>query len=318
MPEEATQRFTGAYAPADGADRGLDRLRAAAARAHADDGGDSVVGMSRSARLRAAAFVAAVMVTLRAGRHATALGYLTPEAGAGYALGVIGSAIMLLLLLYPLRKRWRALQRWGAVRNWFRIHMILGIIGPLCIALHCGMRPGAANSRIALVAMLLVVASGIVGRYLYAQIHHGLYGSRATLVELSLELATSRNRLVEDKLLTPALRQRLLHLGESVDSHPHGVLVSGLQVLGMSVRSRVLGSRLFVRLLAAGWHEERSPLGATRAARIRVSEYLGSVRKLAGFAFYERVFALWHMLHVPLFVLLLISGIVHVVAVHRY
>ena len=316
MLEEATQRFTRGFGSTDGADGGLARLRAAASPAAAPDG--EPVGMSRSARVRAAAFAAAVMVTLRAGRHAAALGYLTPEAGVGYALGVIGSAIMLLLLLYPLRKRWRALQRWGAVRNWFRIHMMLGIIGPVCIALHCGMRPGAANSRIALIAMLLVVASGIVGRYIYAQIHHGLYGSRATLVELSLELATSRNRLVEGNFLTPVLRERLLHLGERVDSHPHGVLVSGLQVLGMSIRSRALGGQLFVRLLAAGWRAEGSALAATRAARIRVSEYLASVRKLAGFAFYERVFALWHMLHVPLFVLLLISGVVHVVAVHRY
>jgi hypothetical protein len=294
----------------------LARLRSAASP-EATQGEDSA-GAARSARLRAAAFVAAVAVLLRAGRHASAIGYLTPEAGVGYGLGVLGAVIMLTLLLYPLRKRWRALQRWGAVRNWFRVHMILGIVGPMCIALHCGLRPGAANSRIALVAMSLVVASGIVGRYIYAQIHHGLYGSRASLVELSLELAASRNRLVEGRLLTHGLRERLLHVGESVDSHPHGVLVSGVQVLWMSLRSRVLGGELFLRLAFAGWRETRSPLESTRAARLRVRDYLRSVRKLAGFAFYERVFALWHMLHVPLFVLLLISGVLHVVAVHRY
>jgi len=269
-------------------------------------------------RLRATVFVATVVLTLRAGRYAADHGYLTPQAGAGYGLGLIGTAIMLLLLLYPLRKRWRLLQRFGAVPSWFRVHMILGIVGPVCIALHCGMRPGAANSRIALLAMLLVVASGIVGRYLYAQIHHGLYGSRATVVELSLELAASRSRLVESRWLTPDLRERLLHLAEHVDSHPHGVLASGVQVLLLSLRSRILGGELFGRIALAGWREAKSPLRETRAMRGRVGEYLESVRKLAGFAFYERIFALWHMLHVPLFVLLLISAVLHVVAVHRY
>ena len=34
--------------------------------------------------------------------------YLTPEQGLGYALGIIGASLMLMLLLYPLRKhaRW--------------------------------------------------------------------------------------------------------------------------------------------------------------------------------------------------------------------
>lgn len=272
----------------------------------------------RPARLRAMVFVAAVVLVLRAGHQAAALGYLTPEGGAGYGLGVLGAGILLSLLLYPLRKRWRPLQRWGAVRGWFRIHMILGIVGPVCIALHCGLRPGAANSRIALIAMTAVVTSGIVGRYIYAQIHHGLYGSRATLVERSLELAASRGRLVEGRLLTHELRARLLELGECVDSHPHDVLRSGLQVLWMSVRSRLLGGALFLRIAAAGWRESRSPLESTRSARARVRDYLRAVRKLAGFAFYERLFALWHMLHVPLFVLLLVSAVVHVIAVHRY
>jgi hypothetical protein len=316
MQEDRMERGVGALTSAGLGTTDLGTLRAAAA-SEAEPGEDAV-GDRRAARLRAAAFLATVVITLRAGRHAATVGYLTPEAGAGYALGVLGAAIMLLLLLYPLRKRWRAMQRWGAVRNWFRVHMILGIVGPVCIALHCGLQPGAANSRIALVAMSLVVASGIVGRYIYAQIHHGLYGSRATMVELSLELAASRHRLVEGRLLTHALRERLLSLGESVDSHPHDVIVSGLHLLWMFVRSRVLGGDLFLRIAFAGWRQSRSPLGATHAARGRVRDYLRSVRKLAGFAFYERVFALWHMLHVPLFVLLLLSGIVHVVAVHRY
>jgi hypothetical protein len=316
MQGETIQRRTRAFASTRLATEVLARIDSAASPEAMQ--GEDDAGSARSARLRAAAFVAAVAVTLRAGRHAAATGYLTPEAGLGYGLGVLGAVTMLTLLLYPLRKRWRALQRWGAVRNWFRVHMILGIVGPVCIALHCGLRPGAANSRIALVAMSVVVASGIVGRYIYAQIHHGLYGSRASLVELSLELAASRNRLVEGRLLTHELRERLLHAGESVDSHPHGVLVSGLQVLSMSLRSRVLGGELFLRIACAGWRETRGPLESTRAARLRVRDYLRSVRKLAGFAFYERVFALWHMLHVPLFVLLLISSVLHVVAVHRY
>ena len=40
--------------------------------------------------------------------------------------------------------------------------------------------------------------------------------------------------------------------------------------------------------------------------------------KVAGFSFFERLLSMWHILHMPLFVMLLIAGIVHVYAVHMY
>ena len=52
--------------------------------------------------------------------------YLTPESGPGYALGIIGAAFMLLLLLYPLRKHARWTRRWGQIKYWFRAHMVFG------------------------------------------------------------------------------------------------------------------------------------------------------------------------------------------------
>lgn len=80
---------------------------------------------------------------------------------------------MLLLILYPLRKRFRILHGLGRVTSWFRIHMVLGILGPTLIILHSNFKIGSLNSRLALFTMLVVVASGIVGRYLYSQVHKG-------------------------------------------------------------------------------------------------------------------------------------------------
>ena len=57
-------------------------------------------------------------------------GHLSAETGAGYWLGIIGAVFMLMLVGYPLRKRLRAFQSIGRVANWFRFHMIIGILGP--------------------------------------------------------------------------------------------------------------------------------------------------------------------------------------------
>ena len=43
-----------------------------------------------------------------------------------------------------------------------------------------------------------------------------------------------------------------------------------------------------------------------------------AARRVAEFESCERLFSAWHILHMPLFVMLVIVGIVHVIAVHVY
>ena len=54
-------------------------------------------------------------------------GRLTAESGLGYWLGIAGGVIMLMLVAYPLRKRFRILHGLGRVANWFRFHVILEV-----------------------------------------------------------------------------------------------------------------------------------------------------------------------------------------------
>jgi hypothetical protein len=49
-----------------------------------------------------------------------------------------------------------------------------------------------------------------------------------------------------------------------------------------------------------------------------VTLHVAAVKKAAALAFYERLFRLWHVLHVPLFFLLVIAAIIHVFAAHYF
>src|SRR5260221_6750738 len=91
---------------------------------------------------------------------------------------------MLALLIYPARKRMPSLAALGTPRAWFKIHMVMGVVGPLCILYHSVYRLGAANSNVALISMLIVARSGLIARYLYGRIHHRLYGRADTLKQL--------------------------------------------------------------------------------------------------------------------------------------
>jgi hypothetical protein len=62
--------------------------------------------------------------------------------------------------------------------------------------------------------------------------------------------------------------------------------------------------------------EQRQRL--TQAAERYVEARLVAARRVAEFEPSERLFAAWHVLHMPLFLMLVVVGIVHVFAVHLY
>jgi len=253
------------------------------------------------------------------------LDLITPEEGVGYWLGIIGGSAMLLLLLYPLRKRIRWLHRFGATRHWFRMHMWLGLLGPLLILYHCNFQLGSFNSKVAMYCMLLVAGSGIVGRHFYSAIHKGLYGRKTSLGELQAELANSIEKSHGLANLMPTLVSRL----GALSSELQGDAV--VRSLGVRRSLRWTFTHVLTRisLMLTARRELRAAAEASdivardyqriHAATSRyVADYTRLMGRVAQFSFYERLFALWHILHLPFFLTMVLSALVHVLAVHMY
>ncbi len=118
------------------------------------------------------------------GSHAHLERYITPQRGLGYWLGIIGGSMMLLLLIYSARKRAPWLRWLGGIPAWFEIHMALGVVGPVLVLFHANFRLGATNSNVALISMLLVAGSGVIGRYIYTRLHARMDGHEDTLEQL--------------------------------------------------------------------------------------------------------------------------------------
>jgi len=265
-----------------------------------------------------------VVAVLLWGSHAHLDNYITPDRGWGYALGIIGGSMMLLLLIYPARKRAVWLRFIGGVPGWFRFHMLLGTFGPVCILFHSNFHLGAANSNVALFCMLTVAGSGVIGRYLYTRIHARLDGGQASLSEL---------RGIADQVRGQATSVVVLpHLIEAIESEEarllapqKGPLARSLHVLTVGVRSALARRRLrrFIRVAVAE-AAQRNPTLAPHAHRLALTaesyaaRRLDANRRVSEFQLYTRLFSLWHVLHVPLFIMLLIAGTVHVISAQIY
>jgi hypothetical protein len=80
----------------------------------------------------------------------------------GHVTGWIGLAVILLVLVYPIRKRVGRNRTWP--RGWFQVHMVAGVVGPLLILVHAGAHLHALVPILAMVAMGIVALSGIIGQ----------------------------------------------------------------------------------------------------------------------------------------------------------
>ena len=269
---------------------------------------------------------AAAALALAAGWLANRQGALVdPLTGAGYWLGVTGASLMATLLLYPVRKRFRFMRVLGATRYWFRMHMTFGVLGPVLVLYHANFHLGSVNSNVALFCTLLVATSGLVGRYLYAKIHSDLDGHKTSLRELAERAQVSAEQRAHVATLVPELLERLRTFDATVLEPPHGLLAALALPAKLAVVTRIEAASL--KRLARRELRRRAGASETIAAqRVRlgravgrfIDEHLRRVRRVAGFNSYERMFALWHLFHLPFFYMLVLTAIVHVVAVHMY
>ncbi len=252
--------------------------------------------------------------------------YITAESGLGYWLGIIGGIMMLMTLLYSMRKRLKSMRDWGNLRTWFVIHMIIGVYGPVLILFHSNFSLGASqNETIAMITMLIVLVSGIIGRYIHDKIRFGLYKHEAALEQLQLAKLISEGELASLHYVNPDLYNHILRFSENIQLNADGLITCFLRMLSMNTRTHLAylsnqnDLKKACKQVAAeeNWTPQHYKHAYHRANRFLKAHY-STVRKIASFAFYERLFSIWFFLHVPLFYMLIVVTIFHIIAVHMF
>ena len=234
---------------------------------------------------------------------------LKPSGTIGNALGIVGGVLLGLMYLYPLRKKWKWLSKKGKTKNWLDYHILMGLVGPVLITFHSSFKlRGVAG--FAYWSMIAVVASGIVGRYLYGRIPRKL-GAVEMSVEEAGELCADLARQIRaQNVLTEAELEPLLALPslDEVRAMPLGKAL--VVIVALDVRRAWTIWRLRWKLGAhvAGHADVRGALAAIRkqAALSKDALFLGKV---------QQMFRLWHVIHRPFSYSLAIMATLHILAV---
>jgi hypothetical protein len=203
--------------------------------------------------------------------------------------------------------------------------MLLGVLGPVLVMWHANFKLGSINCSVALITMLVVTGSGVVGRFLHRKINIGLYGRKAQAQEVVADADELRGFLGTDGPVADGMVAQLNAFSQVATSGPRGALAAFLLLPLINWRGSIVRMRLIARARHVISVEGKRRGRSQRVQRQQldgvtdfVTQHVGAARRAAAFAVYERLFRLWHVFHLPLFFLLVIVAVVHVYASHFF
>lgn len=247
-------------------------------------------------------------------------GMLRPSGTVGIRLGIGGVLCFAVIFLYAIRKRVKVLQRMGKTKNWLDLHVVLGLATPVLITFHSSFKlHGLAG--IAWWIMMAVMASGLVGRYFYAQIPRSIHAAELSLQELKGSAQRLSEELSRNLMFTAAELHTVLRMPSQEDVDRLGVAGAILLMLSLDMARPFRLARLrrramspAARVLTLG--------GLLRSQQKHLEEAIQLVRqqswisaKILMLDHTHRVFQLWHVVHRPFSYSFVILVTVHVTVV---
>ena len=228
-----------------------------------------------------------------------------PSGLIGHGLGIIGTLLIVIgVFSYMARKRYRFLSRFGRLKYWLEFHIFLCILGPIMILYHTAFKFGGIVS-ISFWSMVVVVASGVIGRYIYLQIPRSMEGRELSLNEVremksNLSMRIKNQFNLDEKSYSAILEYTSIGPGDQ----------NGDEKIRMIRKNKEnkINFRQLKKTLKKFRLSEASIRGIVRLIKNEISLN----KKLQRLQTMQRLFKYWHIVHLPFALIMLVIMIIHV------
>ncbi|MFN3872039.1 MAG: hypothetical protein ACK4R9_03470 [Ignavibacterium sp.] len=233
---------------------------------------------------------------------------IKPSGSLGHGFGIIGSLMMILgVSIYMIRKRSRSLFNFGYLKHWLELHIFLCTVGPILVLYHTAFKFGGIVS-VSFWSMVLVVMSGIVGRFIYIQIPRTIQGRELDINELMKIRNEMSDRLSSEIIFDKSLMDEFSILTSPERYKDFNLINSISFFIKDAVRIRKFKRRLISHMRKAGISKFRfKELKRLVEAEIILTRRIGLLRTM------QKFFRYWHIAHLPFAIIMFIIMIVHII-----
>lgn len=242
---------------------------------------------------------------------------LRPSGPIGLYLGFMGVALFIGIFLYPIRKHWAWLGQIGSTRHWLDIHVLMGLTAPFIVAFHSSLKfKGIAG--MAFWIMFAVSSSGVVGRYLYAQIPRKVTTAELSMKELQELQENLSQQLSAQRLLPEADLRALLKMPDAQRTQRLPIVIALIYMMILDLVRMFGVARLRRHALTFG--ESVKTLGGFLPTTHRelekaihaAAEEAALSKRLLFLSRSQKVFHLWHVVHKPFSYAFAVLAMVHI------
>jgi uncharacterized iron-regulated membrane protein len=233
---------------------------------------------------------------------------LRASGSTGRLYGVVGTVLILVNLLYFVRKHARILRGRGSLRTWMEVHVFAGLAGSALIVFHSAMQVRNQLAASASWALAILVTTGLIGRYMYGLLPRSESGEEEGEAAVKGRLSALRRELGER--LREVERDPVWALLASFEGSRMGALGALAQLPALPFE------RLRQRRQLAGVARLIEHPGRTEAERLLLVDLataaLDATRRLTAITLYRELFTWWRALHRAFAIVMVLAVLLHV------
>ncbi len=232
---------------------------------------------------------------------------LKPSGSIGHGLGIVGTLMMIFGVgIYMIRKRYRRFFNFGYLKHWLELHIFLCSVGPVLVLYHTAFKFGGIVS-VSFWSMVLVVLSGIIGRFIYLQIPRTIQGKELSVNELNSEkerLAIKVRSVLSEDSATLSEFERI----SSAERYKSFRLITAVGFIlkdFFDIRRVLKMFKRRIDLLGLQKSEKQVLMSAAKSEIV-------IARRIALLRTSQKLFHLWHIFHLPFAITMFVIMIIHV------
>lgn len=224
--------------------------------------------------------------------------YFKPSGLFGHGLGIVGTLLILIGVFgYIAKKRYKFLARLGRLKYWLEFHIFLCTLGPIMVLFHTAFKFGGIVS-ISFWSMVAVVASGVIGRYIYVQIPHTEEGKEMSMAEV--------------KALKSEIDQILSQNYHLDIAQFNGALVSNESAGNSGIFARYFSDRQTINRVKQTLKTNNLPRKESKEIIQLVKNELALNNRIGRLHTMKQLFKYWHVAHLPFAIIMLVIMVIHV------
>jgi len=224
--------------------------------------------------------------------------FFKPSGLFGHGLGIVGTLLILIGVFgYIAKKRYKFLARLGRLKYWLEFHIFLCTLGPIMVLFHTAFKFGGIVS-ISFWSMVAVVASGVIGRYIYIQIPHTEEGKEMSMDEVK----ALKNEI--DQILSQNYHLDIAQF--------NGVLAGNGTAGNLGFMGRYLADRKTISKVKKTLKESNLPRKESKEIIQLVKNELALNNRLGRLQTMKQLFKYWHVAHLPFAIIMLVIMVIHV------